>query len=375
MIKINKRIGSPSVSFTPNRYQTVVKQWKQGIYRELIEMMKTATLDSHVAGCLIGRKAGFQKDFNIIPYSDTDPDKERAEWIRSVLNNLNMRALFKSIHEAALFKFSVIDFEWEVIDQKQVPVNFKKFDQKYFRYDPKDNYKLKIDHGRNLEDIPGDVLVCETDEVPVMFPVLRDYILKEFGLESWASFIETFGEPWIIGKYPPGSQQDVKDELKAGLTALAQSSRGIMPDTTEIEIKETSKGTGDHKDFREVCDTGISISILGHENAVQQSKGLQIGENIGSYKVKREIAVDDMFFIDPNVQKIIRNIIDRNFGDGKYPKFQLDKSEPVNKKEMLDILDTAFRHGLKISPDEYRKLGLFVYDDQEPLEKPPSIFP
>jgi len=375
MLKVNRKIGIPSVSFTPSRYRTVVAQWKRGVYRELIEMMKTAALDSHVAGCLIGRKAGFQKDFSIIPYSDSAPDKERAEWIASVLNNLDMRKLFKNIHEAALYKFAVIDFEWEVRYQKQVPVSFKKFEHKYFRYDLKDDYKLKIDNGKNLDEIPGDVLVCETDEVPIMFPVLRDYILKEFGLESWASFLETFGEPWIIGKYPPGATQDVKDELKAGITALAQSSRGIMPDSTNIEIKEATRNTGNHKDFKEVCDCGISISLLGHENAVQQSKGLQVGENISSYKVKREIAVDDMYFIDSNVQKLIRNIIDRNFGDGKYPKFQLDKSEPINKKEHLDIIDTAFRHGLTINPDEYRQLGLKVYDDQKPLTKQPSIFP
>ena len=114
--------------------------------------------------------------------------------------------------------------------------------------------------------------------------------------------------------------------------------------------------------------------MLGHENAVQESDGLQVGENISSFRVKREIAVDDMYFIDPNVQKLIRNIFDRNFGDGRYPRFCLDKSEPKQPKDIRENLDLAFRHGLKIKTHHYKILGIDVYDDQEFVEKQPSLF-
>jgi len=375
MIKVNRKIGNAQVSFTPARYKTVIQQYKLGVYRELIEMMKTATYDSHVAGCLLGRRAGFQREFTIAPFSDSAADKERVEWLQMVFDGLNMRGLFKSIHEAILYKFKVIDFNWEVLNNRQTPIAFTSFDQKYFRYDPKTNYEvLKIDNGKSLDDIPADALVCESGEMPVMLPVLRDYILKEFGLESWASFIETFGEPWIIGKYPAGATDDFKSELDDALTALAMSSRGKMPQDANIEIKETTKTTGDHEKFKDTCDRGISISLLGHENAVKESSGLQVGENISSYRVKREIAVDDMFFIDAEIQRLIRNIFDRNFGDGKYPKFQMDKAEPRLPQDIRDNLDLAYRHGVKIPIKHYKELGVDVYDDQEFVEREPSLF-
>jgi len=366
MIKVNTKIGTPPVRFTPQFYKTAYQQYRRGIFRDLIEMMNRAEIDSHIAGCLVGRKAGFQREFSIVPYSDNESDIQRAQWVNNALMQLQTRTLFKDIHEAVLKKYAVIDFEWDIIDGKQVPIDHISLEQKYFRY--KDGV-LKIDFGKELKDIPPEALVCETKEIPILLPVLRDYILKEFGLESWAGFIETFGEGIIIGKYPPGASTDFKTEVETAVNAIARSSRGIMPDGADIDIIEAKRSTGDHETFVETANKGISISILGHENAVQQSKSLQVGENLSQYKVKREIAVDDMYFIDNCVQKLVRILIDRNYGDGKYPVFKMDKKEPPNIKERLDVLDLAFNHGLKINPDEYRKLDLFVYEDQEPLEK------
>ena len=375
MLKVNKKIGLTNILFNPARYKTVFNQYQKGIYREIIAMMKRTIADSHVAGCLLGRDAGYQKEYNLIPYSEAKPDIERSKWIRSILDNINTRSLFKAIHEARKYKFSVIDFDWQIKDNKQIPLSFKKFDQKYFRYDPNDNYQtLKIDFGNLLKDISPDVLVCESDEMPIMLPVLRDYILKEFGLESWASFLETFGEPFIFGKYPSGCDPKIKEELEAGIETMASSSRGTMPIGTEIEVVETSRTTGDHEKFKDTADKGISIGLLGHENAVTSGKGLQVGENLSSYKVKREVAVDDLFFIEPFMQRLINQIIDRNFGDGKYTRFQTDKSEPLDLNKHSKMLDMAYSHGVKLHPDEYRKLGLYIYDDQEPIQKSANPF-
>jgi len=366
MIIINKKIGQVRVSFTPSFYKTAYQNYENGYYREIIAMMKRATIDSQVAGCLLGRKAGFQREFSLTPYdSDNQKDQENTTWVANMIGQLNMRQLFKAIHEAVLFRYSVIDPVWEIIDNRQVVTGFNKIDQKYFRY--KDD-ELKIDFGKDLRDIPDDALVCESHETPVMLPVLRDYILKEFGLESWAGFIETFGEGIIIGKYPPGADNEIKAALEQAVTDIAGASRGIMPDNTEIDVKGYESRIGSHDKFIDAADKGISISILGHENAVAQSKGLQVGENISSYKVKREIAVDDMYFIDEQMNKFLRNIWDRNFGDGRYPIFALDKSEPINISERLEVLDQYYRQGGKIDPAHYSELGIRVMDDQEPLQ-------
>lgn len=373
-IRVDKRLGTTAVRFAPDFYKRAYNQYRDGVFADIIEMMNRAEVDSHVSGCLIGRKAGFQQDFSLTSFDDNDEDQERALIVQNMLKNLDHRLLFKDVHEARLKKFSVVDFEWEIVDGRQVPVSHEKMDHKYFKYDRKTG-ELMINFGRDLREIPRDeALVCETKETPVLLPVLRDYILKEFGLESWAAFIETFGEPLVIGKYPAGADGPFKDELEAAVKKIARSSRGTMPEGSDIDIKEISRTTGDHERFVDISNQGISITILGHRNAVEQSRGLQVGENLTQYKVKREVAVDDMFFIDACVQKLIRIIVDRNWGDGRYPVFEFDKTEPPPLRDMIDLIDLFWNMGLEIHPDEARKLGLIVSPEQEPMRKQQDPF-
>lgn len=369
MIIINKKIGHTNVSFSPAFYKTALKNYRDGNLRETLALIEAAEIDSHISGCLLGRRAGFLKEWRVSELSNSAADLAAKEFIESIFMGLDMRELFEDIQEARLKKFSVVNLQWDVDSGKQIIVKTEKLNQKYFRYD-KDGV-LKIDFGdKDLREIPVDsALVSETSRLPILIPVLRDFILKEFGLENWAGFIETFGEGFVIGKYPPGASTEFKTELENAINTLASSSRGIMPDGANIEIKEAQRHTGDHERFVAQSDKGIAISILGHANAVEQTAGLQIGENISSYKVRREIALGDIYFIEQQISRLVRILIDRNFGTGRYPVFSLDKSEPINIGERLEVLRFAWDTGYRIHPDEVAKLGLFKFEDQEPLQK------
>jgi len=374
MLEVNAKIGVQRVQFTPSYYRSSYDQYRNGYYRDLIAMMKESAVDSFIAGCLMGRYAGFQRDWSIQPFEDDNSaDLERAEFLRSMIEALDTRLFFKKIAEALFYKFSVIDFEWDIIDNKQAVIDFAYFDQKYFRYDPKDG-KLKIDFGKRLEEIPPEALVSETKETPVMLPVLPMYILKNFGVESWAGFIETFGEGIIIGYYPPGMDASLKSELETAVNAIARSSRGTAPVGSEIKIIETQRSTGDHAKFAEYCDRGASISILGHANAVIESPGMKIGENLAPWKVRRELALDDISYIQRQMNRFLRTVYGKNWADARYPQFSIDQSEPINVQERLNILDLAWQQGVIINPDHWAELGLKIYEEQQPLAKEANPF-
>lgn len=369
MITVNKKIGHTNVSFSPAFYKRAVENYKNGNLREVIALIEQAELDTHVAGCLLGRRAGFLKDWRVSAVSESAADMKVKNFIESVFMGLDMRELFEDIQEARLKKFSVVNLLWEVLDGKQVIVKTEKLNQRYFRYDP--SGILKVDFGdKDLRAIPLDgALVSETTRMPVLLPVLRDYILKEFGLESWASFLEKFGEAIIIGKYPPGASTEFKTEIENAVKTIAAASTGIMPQGTEIELKEAQRHTGDHESFVNNADKGIAISILGHANSVEQSPGLQVGDNTSSYRVRREVALGDIFFIEQQISRLVKILVDRNFGTARYPLFTIDKSEPINVNEHLEVLRFAWETGYRINPDEVAKLGIFKYEDQEPLER------
>lgn len=367
MLAVPRQSSKPRVSFDPKGFRDARKKYEKGDPRNLIAMMKEAETDSHVAGCLIGRRSGYKRGYSIVSYEDESTDNERREWIQGVLERLHLRDLLEEIHAARMYTYSVVDFEWELMDGRDTPVAFEAFDQKYFRRD--DNRILRVDWGQRLEEIPETALVTEMrpSKLPIMMPVLREFILKEYGVAAWSSFMENWGEAFIWGKYPPASDDAFKKQLEDAVNAIAASSRGIGPDGSSVEVIESAKTAGDHDKYVARADKGIAISLLGHANSVEQSSGLQVGDNTSSYEVRFDLAVDDMHWLEPHVNRLIRTIWRRNFTDQRYPRFELDKKKPVDVKEHADIVDMAFRHGLPIDPDEYRKLGLYVDPGQQAL--------
>jgi phage gp29-like protein len=370
MLSVSKRAAAPRVSFSPVGYRQAKRQYEQGHPDRLIRMMQEASLDSHAQGCLLGRRAGIKKSYTLRPYEGQTLPQERIDFFRGVLQGLQLRDLLEAIQEGRFYLFNVIDFAWEVIDGHQVPVRFEDFDQHHFRRSEDGEIILK--RGLSTEPIPDTALVVEARRTPIMLPVLRDYILKEFGLESWASFLETFGEPFIMAKYPPGADDDFKKEVDEGLDAMASSSRGRAPHGTDLEIHEAGRGTGDHVDFTGRADTGISITLLGHANAVQDRGGVNVGGRQQSFEVRQAVAVDDMHFVEPYVNRLLQLVGQRNFGDGRVPRFELDKSKPVDAKEHAEILDIAWRHGNEIHVSEYEKLGIRVRTDEEWIQRSPG---
>lgn len=376
MLKIYNKMGRSSVNFTPAYFKRVYKQYKDNSPKALISLMQETLTDSHVNGCVSGRQAGFMSDWSIKPFGGDDATQEdlkRAAIIDTAFKTIDIRLLFKKIHQYRLYSYSVIDFDWDIVDGIQAITGFKHFDQHYFRYDK--NGVLKVDFGNRLEEIPETTLVCQSNEMPIMLPVCRDFILKNFGLEIWSAFLEVFGEPFILAKYQRGALNDTeKTELDAEIAKIGRSTRGKLPDDVEIEIMEVKRGTSTHEKYAEYADRGISISILGHANAVNESSGMKIGENLAPYKSKRGTQLDDFYAIEPCMQQVVNIFYRQNWQDGRFPIFLIDKSEPIDSNFLLDALDQYYRQGGRINPDDYRKLGVSVYPDQEPLEKTGGLF-
>lgn len=370
MLDVPDRSYRPRVRFSPEGYKKAKREWEHGRPQRLIAMMKEASIDTHVSGCLGGRRSGFKRGWRLKAFADDEADRERRQWFEGVLERMRFYDLLEAIFESRLYIFSVIDFEWKIVDGRQVPVRFKDFDHKYFRRrDDKPDGDIVIDDGDAQREIPDTALVTKSRKRPLMMPTLREYILKNFGLESWAAFLETFGEPFILGKHPPGADQEYIDQVEDAVQRLGASSRGTAPEGTELEIHEAGRSTGDHLDFSTYADKGISIHLLGHANAVQDEGGVNVGGNDSAYEVRFDYAVDDMRYIEPFVNDLISIIGDRNFGDGRYPKFELDKSRPVDKSEFADIVDMAWRHGVPIKAKHYKQLGLDVDEEDGPFQK------
>mgnify|MGYP000870751813 FL=1 len=129
MLELNRQIGTISTSFTPQFYKKALDSATHGNYRQLIAMFDYAETDSWIQGCLEGRLDGFKRRWTLNEASDDLIDVEVKEFVLSVFNNLDMRDLFEKIWEARIRKYKVIDFDFEVINGKQVITKFNDYHQ------------------------------------------------------------------------------------------------------------------------------------------------------------------------------------------------------------------------------------------------------
>lgn len=366
---VNKRIGNIPVSFTPEYYKKAFRNYQIGDYRYLIALFERADIDSFIGGCMTTRSAGYKREWAITSASESKQDTDIALFIEEMFLELRTRDLFEHINSAQMTIYAVIGLIWDVINGKQVITDFKYTKQKYFCYD-KDEV-LKINWGTDLREIPQDsALVVESKMIPIFLKVLKDFIRKEFGEDNWSSFLESFGEPFVIGTF---TNPENKKALEEAVNSIGSSARGVKPEGTEIKIIESTRGTGDHDNYVQDCKRGLSFTLLGHEGAAGHSQSTQIGENTEALKVKHDIAIGDMFFIEAQINSLIKMIVQRNFSVTAFPKITIDKSSPINDSIQLEAAQTAYDMGGEIDPKLFNRWGIKL-ENNDSLKKADGLF-
>jgi phage gp29-like protein len=368
VLVINKNIGSINVAFTPEYYKRAYSSWLNGDYRYLLALIDRAETDSFISGCLAARHLGYKRKFQMQPATDSAYDKEIAEFVQEVFNNLFMREFFEDMIDARMKYYSVISLEWDIANGKQIPVYAEKLAQKYFRYDPKDNI-LKVDWGKTLKEIPADsAFVLESSRKPIMLNVLKNYIMKEFGEQNWSSFLERFGEPFIFAFVPPNADKETLDNVDSSLKKMASSTTGRFPKGTELKIEEAQRSTGDQQKYLQTCMEGISLALLGHKDAAGSDSKMQIGDNTSGIEVKKGIAIDDIFWIEEKITTFIKMIVNRNYNTSVYPKLIIDKSDAIDAKTKLQAAEQAIEGGAQIAPEFYKDMGIPIVSE-DPIQK------
>ena len=163
-------------------------------------------------------------------------------------------------------------------------------------------------------------------------------------------FLEVYGLPLRLGKYPTGIGSKQRDELLRAVRNIGNDGAGVVPSTMSIDFIQATK-TGTVDDF---------LNSIGYWEA-KQSKAILGGELDGKTtsearimlydKVRREILLHDVRQIQPTLnQQIIKPIVLFNgiFAEDRMPVLKYDTAESVDQKQMVDVLEKAADMGMEI---------------------------
>jgi phage gp29-like protein len=144
---------------------------------------------------------------------------------------------------------------------------------------------------------------------------------KKNGIKFWLVFLEKFGMPTAVGKYPPGAAKDQQQALLDAIDAI-QNETGIkIPNNMEIDLLEAARsGKVTYETLCEYMDKQISKAVLGQTATTEGTPG-KLGNETAQQEVRADILKADAdLFCECVNQSLVRWIVDYNFaGVDRYP--------------------------------------------------------
>lgn len=203
------------------------------------------------------------------------------------------------------------------------------------------------------------------------------YLFKNYAVRDLAEFLEIYGLPIRVGKYPTGAGDKEKMALLQAVTQIGHNAAGIIPAGMQLEFQSASAGTEvPFVAMWDRLDAAESKAILGQTlTAGEGSHGTQALGNVHN-EVRKDIREDDARRVARAVtQQLIRPLVLLNVkgaDERRLPRLVLDTGEPEDLEQYAKALPALAQAGLKI-PVKWAqdKLRIPMPDEGEDVLKGP----
>jgi len=187
-------------------------------------------------------------------------------------------------------------------------------------------------------------------EQSALFRVLAwTYAYKAYNIRDMQRFLEVYGLPLRLGKYPAGIGKEQRNELLRAVRNIGSDGAGVVPSTMSIDFIQAQAGKVD--DFLNATaywEEKQSQAILGGEldGKTKSEARIMIYD-----KVRREILLHDVRQIEPTINgQLVRPIalINGMFPEDRMPVFRYDTEESVDQVKMVKVLNDGAAMGMEI---------------------------
>ena len=166
---------------------------------------------------------------------------------------------------------------------------------------------------------------------------------KKHGVKFWVIFLEKFGMPTIVGKFP-ASKKGERAKLLEAIAAIQSETGVVIPEDMALEFLEAARsGKVSYGEMCEYMDRQISKAVLGQNLTTDISEkgsysAAQVHEDVMQLIVE---AVADL--LDAYLNKtLIRWLVDYNFsGVTEYPRFVTQAGKKPDLESLSKVHKTV----------------------------------
>lgn len=273
----NRFIEHPASGITPNRAAQCLRAAEQG------DLMAQSDLaadieekDTHLFAELSKRRLAVQS----VPWDVAPPpnasaqEKKDAEMLDEYLKGADwFDAMLFDATDAILKGYSCQEIEWGRIGRAFVVNKVIWRDAAHFCLNPQDFSELRLRDGsvEGLAFQPFGWVVHRARSRTgyagaqgLVRTLIWPFIFKNYSVRDLAEFLEVYGLPMKVGKYPSGATDGQKAALMRAVMEIGRRTGGIIPTGMSLEFEAAASGQADP--FLAMMQWGersISKAILG----------------------------------------------------------------------------------------------------------------
>jgi phage gp29-like protein len=342
-------------------------------YLTLAEEMEER--DPHYSSVLRTRKLAVSGlPVHVIAADDSKQSAKMADDIRQLIDDPAYDDLANNALDAIGKGYSVNEIMWDTSGALWRPQEYRWRDPRHFIPDRNSPDTLRLlDEADRVSGVqlPPYKFVVHRPKLKsgialrggLARVVALSYVCKMYGIKDWLAYMEVYGMPLRIGRYPSSANEDDKRILKMAVASIGSDAAAILPDSMMIEFQDVSSAHGGADVFArlvEWIDKQVSKAVLGQTASTEGTVG-RLGSDKAQDEVRQDLILADAKQLAATINRdLVRPYIDLNYGQQSvYPRIHITIPEQDDLDALADNLSKLVPLGLRVSATEIRnKLGL-----------------
>ena len=367
----------PAQGLTPGRLGALLREAEHGDargYLALAEEMEEKNL--HYNAVLGTRKRQVaQLDIHVEEAGDGADEKRDADLVRDWLTGETLDDELVDILDATGKGYSASEIMWDVGERQWIPRRLEYRDPRWFEFDRIDGRTLMLrGETGELQPLAPWKFITHRFRAKSGLPIRGGfarmaawfYLFANYALKDWVQFIETYGQPTRIGKYPSSASPEDRDVLLRALTNLGADAAAMIPESMTIELiegKQGGQGAGSaHGGLLAYIDALISKAVLGQTLTTEAGdKGARALGQVHD-GVRGDIERADASALGQTLTRdLVRPLVALNHGEReRYPRIRIGRPETIDIARIADALAKLVPLGLRVGEDAVR--GMLGFD-------------
>lgn len=330
---------------------------------------KMLDTDAHVYSIITTRKMGAGSfPYTLKPNNKTPEAINQAKFIKFLLDEIPIENHFFDILDAIPKGFSIHEIVTRPTNENdeyknKIVINrliFHPQQHFIFKVKKKTGYDLyfKAESFTDEKKLPMEKFLHANfdSNSPYGKPLLEKlywyyWFKKETGFKFWAIFLEKFGGPTAIMRYPSGDTSPALQTAANDALEDLQNSSGIsIPDSFSLDFAKVSQGDISYQNMIDACNAEMSKAALGATQTVEEGRRGSYALSRTHTDVRAEYKNHDTRILRRAIQK---QIIDRftilNFSNPLPPKIEFKITHSLDPD--LDSISNNKRTDRRKNPD------------------------